>query len=147
ISVPVEVTTSGGDIGQCFSGVPGLTIMKCDGTDLFASLDTVEEATRHCCDGKGPVLLQATATRPYSHSLSDDQVYYRTREELDDEKNRDCNLRIENYLIESGIATEERLAELKLEWQAEVRAAAEAALVSPKPVPSDAMKFLYSEAP
>ncbi|CAN5369774.1 dehydrogenase E1 component subunit alpha/beta [soil metagenome] len=146
ISVPVEVTTAGGDIGAAFSGVPGLRIIRCDGTDLFEAVDACEEAVRHLRDGRGPVLLHAKVTRPYSHSLSDDQIYYRTKDELESEKRRDCLTKLEQTLVSMGIADEERIAELKAGWKKEVRGATERALAAKKPSAKDVMKNLYSTA-
>jgi len=144
ISVPVEVTTAGGDIGQCFSGVPGLRIMKCDGTDLVETLDTVAAAVRHLREGLGPVLLHAKVTRPYSHSLSDDHAYYRTREELALESERDCLRRTENLILERGYASLLEIESLKAECQREVREAANRALSARRAGPKDVMNHLYA---
>lgn len=143
ISVPVEVTFAGGDLGRCFSGVPGLEVMRCDGTDLLQSLDICEKAVAHARK-HGPVLLHAKVTRPYSHSLSDDQVYYRTAEELEIEKNRDCITRLERHFLDSGLLSEAKLDEIRKECQREVRQASERALAQRKPDPQTAMEHLYS---
>ncbi len=144
ISVPSEITFAGGDVSRCFSSVPGLAIMKCDGTDLLESLDISQKAVDHARAGKGPVLLHARVTRPYSHSLSDDQVYYRTAEELQIEKNNDCILKIERHFLDSGLLTDEKLAQIRTETQKEVRKASERALAAKKPDPSTAMDNLYA---
>ncbi|MCC6548089.1 dehydrogenase [Candidatus Sumerlaeota bacterium] len=143
ISVPVEVTLAGGNLGQCFSGMPGLEIMRCDGTDLLQSLDICEKAVAHARQ-HGPVLLHAKVTRPYSHSLSDDQVYYRTAEELQIEKNRDCITKLERHFLDTGLLSEELLASIRKECQAAVRQASERALAQKKPDASTAMEHLYS---
>lgn len=144
ISVPVEVTTAGGDIGRCFQGVPGLEVMRCDGTDLLESLDICEQAVEHVRSGKGPVLLHARVTRPYSHSLSDDHVYYRTAEELEIERNRDCILKLERSFLDNGLLSEEKLEEIKSACLADVKKASERALAAKKPDAATAMEFLYS---
>src|SRR5262245_9061384 len=45
ISVPVEVQTPGGDISKLVRSFPGLHVTSIDGTDFFASLDAMREAT------------------------------------------------------------------------------------------------------
>lgn len=146
ISVPVEVTTSGGNLGHCFSGMPDLLVLSCNGSDLVEALETVRQAVEHLRAGKGPVLLHAKVTRPYSHSLSDDQVYYRTKEELQIEKERDCMVVTERFLLESGILDDVSLVRLKEECRREVRAASDEAINAPKPSPSSVFDNLYSSA-
>ncbi len=144
ISVPREITTAGGDVARCFESVPGLTVMKCDGTDLLESLDRMEAAADHARAGSGPVLLHANVTRPYSHSLSDDQVYYRTREELEIEKNRDCIQRLEKQFVDNGLLSEDDLAAIRKECLGIVRRASEEALAARKPDPKDCEAHLYA---
>jgi 2-oxoisovalerate dehydrogenase E1 component len=47
ISVPVEVQTAGGDISRLVRSFPGLHVDSIDGTDFFASLRAMREATRY----------------------------------------------------------------------------------------------------
>jgi 2-oxoisovalerate dehydrogenase E1 component len=77
ISVPVEVQTAGGSIGKLVEVWPHLFYEKCDGTDPLASLATLRRAVAHCRARSGPALVQAMVTRPYSHSMSDDERAYR----------------------------------------------------------------------
>jgi len=67
ISVPVEVQTPGSDIARCLSAIPGLRIMKVDGTDPVASYKTMTEAVAHLRARKGPVLVHALVVRPDGH--------------------------------------------------------------------------------
>ena len=83
ISVPVEGQTAGGNIARLVSGFPNLhTFRKCDGTDFLASYAAM------CRGGRalpravtGPRWCTRTCTRPYSHSLSDDERLYKTTAE------------------------------------------------------------------
>src|SRR5438046_4897002 len=76
ISVPVEVQTPGGDISRLVRSFPGLHVDSIDGTDFFASLRSLREATAYVRARKGPALVHAHVIRPYSHSLSDDEKLY-----------------------------------------------------------------------
>jgi 2-oxoisovalerate dehydrogenase E1 component len=87
-------------------------------------------------------------TRPYSHSLSDDHRFYRTKEELESEAARDCLKTFARRLIENDVATDEDLAGIRESAREAVRLASEAALTEPKPPPTReaAISFLYSPA-
>lgn len=144
ISVPVELTTAGGSISKCFEAVPGLKVMTVDGTDLMECLDAAERAMDHLRAGKGPVLLHAKVTRPYSHSLSDDQIYYRTAEELEREKDGDCLTKVERVLVGRGIASDEQIAKMKEDWTKELRRTSEQVLDAKKPAKATVEDHLYS---
>ena len=83
ISVPVEVQTAGGDISRLVRSFPGLHVESVDGTDFFASLKAMREATAYVRARKGPAFVHARCVRPYSHSLSDDEKLYKTPAERD----------------------------------------------------------------
>src|SRR5277367_4289429 len=89
ISVPVEVQTAGGSISRLTKGFPDLHIAECDGTDPLESYGVLKEAVEHVRSRKGPALVHAQVTRPYSHSLSDDEKLYKTAEEREVEAHRD----------------------------------------------------------
>ena len=89
ISVPVEVNTAGGSISKLVTGFPGLYIQEVDGCDLLASLATMQRAVAYARERKGPAFVHAKVIRPYSHSLSDDEVFYRPQAERDADAARD----------------------------------------------------------
>jgi len=145
ISVPIEVQTAGGSISKLVSGFPGLHIVECDGTDVIESYRAAGEAIAYARARKGPALLHAHCTRPYSHSMSDDERAYRTEEERAVQDTRDPLARTRALLIEVGIATAEDLDALEAEIAAEVAQAADDALEFPQPGPESALRHLYSE--
>jgi len=144
ISVPVEVQTAGGSISQCMSGVPGLRIDEVDGCDPLASYETMKRATAHCRARNGPALVHAHVIRPYSHSMSDDERLYRTRNEREEEMERDPVVRFARFLIERGIITEEDVEKLGSEVDAEIQEAVERAAELPQPQPETATLYVYS---
>jgi 2-oxoisovalerate dehydrogenase E1 component len=145
ISVPVEVQTAGGSISKLVAGFPGLHIVECDGTDVVDSYRAAGEAIAYARARKGPAFIHAHCTRPYSHSMSDDERAYRTEKELAAQEARDPLTMTRALLIRTGIATSEELDALEAETKADVAAAADQALASPQPDPSTAMRHLYSE--
>src|SRR3954452_12365384 len=70
ISVPVEKQTPGGNISALLEGFPNLLRLEVDGTDFIASYKAVREAAEYCKARRGPALVHAHCTRPYSHALS-----------------------------------------------------------------------------
>jgi len=145
ISVPIEVQTAGGSISRLASSFPGLHIVECDGTDLVDSYRAAGEAITYARQRRGPAMLHAHTTRPYSHSLSDDERAYRTADEREEQDGRDPLMRARALLIEAGAATPEELDALEGNIEADVAAAAVEALEAPQPDPSTAMRHLYSE--
>ena len=73
ISVPVEFQTAGGNVARLLEGFPGLLRLEVDGTDFCESYRVMKQAADYCRQGHGPALVRASVTRPYSHSLSDDE--------------------------------------------------------------------------
>jgi 2-oxoisovalerate dehydrogenase E1 component len=144
ISVPVEVQTAGGDISKLVSSFPGLFVQSIDGTDFLASYRAMFDAVAYARARKGPALVHATVTRPYSHSLSDDEKLYKTAEERASEARRDPIARMASFLKREGLATEADLVSIAQEIDAEVNAAAEDAKKADKPAADTASLYVYS---
>src|SRR6266581_9087001 len=90
ISVPVEVQTAGGSVSKLVRNFPGLLVEEVDGCDPVASYDVLLRASEYVRQRKGPALVHAHVTRPYSHSLSDDEVLYKPPREREEEARHDC---------------------------------------------------------
>jgi 2-oxoisovalerate dehydrogenase E1 component len=144
ISVPVEVQTAGGDISQLVRGFPGLHVESIDGTDFFASARALREATAYVRSRRGPAFVHAHVTRPYSHSLSDDERLYKPPAEREDEAKRDPIVRFSACLRSASLATDEELATILDGVEREVNEAALAALAAAKPAKNTAELWLYS---
>ena len=144
ISVPVEVQTAGGSISKLTSGFPGLHIEECDGTDPLASYAALTRAVAWCRARKGPALVHAHVTRPYSHSLSDDEKLYRTPAEREEEARRDPIPRFGLFLVREGILDEKEVEAIEAEVDREVREAADQALAAEPPAPASILQWVYS---
>src|ERR687885_801010 len=123
ISVPVEVNTAGGSISKLLTGFPGLHIQEVDGCDLLASYDVMRRAVDYARKRKGPALVHAHVIRPYSHSLSDDEVLYRPPEEREADARRGPVTAFPKWLLAQGHASEEDIRRIQEEVDAEVLAA------------------------
>jgi 2-oxoisovalerate dehydrogenase E1 component len=144
ISVPVEAQTPGGDISRLVRSFPGLHLETVDGTDFLASHRAMCAAAAHVRARKGPALVHAHVTRPYSHSLSDDEKLYKTPAEREDEARRDPITRLAEFLRSNHIATEAELHQMLVDVEAEVNAAAAAALHAARPARETAVLWVYS---
>ncbi|MHB1296992.1 MAG: alpha-ketoacid dehydrogenase subunit alpha/beta [Gemmatimonadaceae bacterium] len=144
ISVPVEVNTAGGSISRLVASFPGLFIQEVDGCDLIASYEVLQKAVAYARERKGPALVHAKVIRPYSHSLSDDEVMYRPEAEREADAARDPLTTFPKFLVSEGYATEAELARIQEEVEAEVLAATDEALPQPQPGPETVHFGVYS---
>src|SRR5690348_14557579 len=144
ISVPVEVNTPGGSISKLLTGFPGLNIQQVDGCDLIASYDALRRAVDYARKRKGPALVHAKVIRPYSHSLSDDEVLYRPPEEREADANVDPLNTFPKWLVAEGHATEADIRRIQQEVDDEVQAATDTALAAPQPGPETVYNHVFS---
>jgi 2-oxoisovalerate dehydrogenase E1 component len=148
ISVPTEVQYPGGDVAALLGGWKehGLLVLdNVDGLDPIASYDALALATAHARARRGPALVRARVSRPYSHSLSDDEQAYKTAAEREQEARTDPLATYPARLLELGDLTPASLDRLKAEIQEEVDLAWEEALAGPPAEPGSGARHLYSE--
>jgi len=144
ISVPVEVQTAGGSVSKLVRSFPNLLVREVDGCDPLASLSVLGEAAAWCRSRQGPAFVHAHVIRPYSHSLSDDEGFYRTAAEREQDARRDPLVLVPRRLVADGVASEDDLASLRDEVDREVNAAADAALAAAVPAPESVRRHVYS---
>ncbi len=144
ISVPVEAQTAGGSISGLVKDWPNLHHEEVDGTDFEACFEAFGKAVDHCRKRQGPALIHAHVIRPYSHSMSDDEAAYRPQAERDAEALRDPIDRLSEKLLADELLSQQELDELKAQWEAEVKAAAEEAEQYPQPAHHKVYENVYS---
>jgi 2-oxoisovalerate dehydrogenase E1 component len=144
ISVPVEVNTAGGSISKLVTGFPGLHIEDVDGCDPIAAYEAFGRAVAYCRARRGPALVHSHVIRPYSHSLSDDEVMYKPGPDREAEARRDPVTTFPAKLIEDGAATADELHAIEAEVAAAVEAAAETALAAPQPPVAQVLRYVYA---
>ncbi len=145
ISVPIEEQTAGGTPYKLAAGYEGLSRMRVDGTDFFASAAAAQAAIQHIRDGKGPVCLVADVVRLLPHSSSDDHTKYRTPDELEADRKIDPIDRLEAALIGEGILAEADAEALQEEVHEEVDEATEWAKRQDDPSPETAGDHVFFE--
>ncbi|MBZ5695713.1 MAG: dehydrogenase E1 component subunit alpha/beta [Acidobacteriia bacterium] len=144
ISVPVEAQTAGGSISKLVSNFPHLAVEECDGTDPLASYAVLGRAVEHCRARRGPALVHAHVTRPYSHSLSDDERFYKTPEEREAEAHRDPIPNFGLFLVREGILEESEMEALEAEVEREILEATDRALAAELPHADSIYGGVYS---
>jgi len=145
ISVPIEEQTAGGTPYKLAAGYEGLSRMRVDGTDFFASASAAQAAIQHIRDGRGPVCLVADVVRLLPHSSSDDHTKYRTPDELEADRKIDPIARMEAALIDEGVLTKDEAEALQEEVHETVDAAAEWAKQQDDPDPETATDHVFFE--
>jgi 2-oxoisovalerate dehydrogenase E1 component len=146
ISVPVEVNTPGGNISKLVANFPNFHFAEIDGTDAEACLRAFQAAAEHCRAGLGPAFVHGHCTRPYSHSLSDDDKLYRSAAEREADAMRDPIAKMQMRLLREGVLSADEINALEQQLDREVAEAADRALAAPLPDIASIPRHVYSEA-
>ncbi len=144
ISTPVEVNTPGGNISRLVANFPNFFFAEVDGTDPVESYAAMTKAVAHCRARKGPAFVHGHVTRPYSHSLSDNDKLYRPAAELEAENLRDPLPKLQLRLLREGAIDEEGITRLEKVVDDEIQAAADRALRAPFAGADTIYRYVYS---
>jgi len=107
-----------------------------DGMDPAAVHDAVSRAAEHIRSGEGPFYLEVKTYRYKGHSVSD-PAKYRTKEEVQEYKDRDPVNMTESHILKEKIATEDEIKEIKSNAKKEIDDAVKFAEESPYPDPAE----------
>src|SRR5687767_2528208 len=116
-------------------GVPGERV---DGMDVLATRECVAEHLRMAREDRQPTLVEALTYRFRGHSAADPEVY-RTKEEVQQWRERDPIVTYSDLLKEAGVADDKKLEEIDGQALEVVDEAVEFADGSPEP----ALESLY----
>ncbi|HSI05831.1 MAG TPA: dehydrogenase E1 component subunit alpha/beta [Myxococcota bacterium] len=144
ISVPVEVQTAGASISKLLSGYPNLLRIEFDGCCPEESYAAWHRGVAHARERKGPVLMHSHVVRPYSHSLSDDESFYRAKAERDEDAKRDPIVTYRKRLIDEFDIPEKKIKDIEAQIAIELEEAKEKALTAQPPTPESAATFVFS---
>ncbi len=101
---------------------------------------SLQRAAGYCRERKGPALVHAHVTRPYSHSLSDDDKLYKCPSEREAEAQRDPLPKFGLFLIREGLLSEKEIEQSEAEVDREIIEATDRAL--PAALPSKDSDYL-----
>jgi len=115
-----------------------------DGMNIEAIHNAVEEAAERARKGNGPTLLEFRTYRYKGHSMSD-PAKYRTREEVQEYKERDPIEQVKKSILAKKFATEEELKKIDDEQKALVAESVKFSEESEFPPASDAYTHVYAD--
>ena len=122
-------------------GIPGFTVDGNDADDMFAHVSAAIERARA---GEGPTLLECKTFRFFGHVLGDDD-FYMTKEEMAAALAHDPLPLLRARLIAEGHASEEDLAAMQTEIEAEVAAGQAFGMASPPPSLDELRRDVFAE--
>ena len=115
-----------------------------DAMNVEAVHEAVARAATRARAGEGPTLLEFRTYRYKGHSMSDPQKY-RTKEEVEEYKQRDPIEQVRKTILEKKIATEKDLEAIEQKVNGKVDESVKFAEESKFPDPSEAMHDIYAE--
>jgi TPP-dependent pyruvate/acetoin dehydrogenase alpha subunit len=121
------------------NGIPGVRVEE---NDVEAVHEAAGAAVERARSGEGPSLLEIHTVRMWGHFEGDAQAY--RGDELETLDDRDPIPRYAATLIELGELTDDDVATIKTEADAEVDSAIEFATSSPEPTPEDALRHVFA---
>lgn len=124
-------------------GFPGVRV---DGSDTLEVYRVVKEAHDRAMRGEGPTLIEVITYRISPHSSSDDDLLYRTKDEVEKHRGQDGILQFKQYLLEHKLWSDEQEAELLEQMKREIHEATNYADKAPYPKSEDALLHVYAES-
>ena len=107
-STPYEYAVAGKSVADRAAGykMPGISVDGQSAMDMYEVSKTAIERARK---GKGPTLIEAKTYRYKGHFGADNPLTYRSEDEENYYKDRDCIERLKNYLLLNEITNQEKL--------------------------------------
>jgi 2-oxoisovalerate dehydrogenase E1 component len=146
ISVPKADQTANEFVCDNFTGFKNLQIIKCDGKDIFDSMNAMMTAREHALKHSEPVIVHAMCVRIGNHSNSDNHEWYRDAKEIADAKAQDPLPKFKEDLLKAKIFTEKEIEKIEVEAKATLLDAHTKAVKAPNPTPESIFDFVVPEA-
>ena len=145
ISTPLHLQMAQPEIWKRAAGY-GMPGKRFNGFDPIESYGAVNEALERARSGGGPTLLEGMCYRYLAHSTDDNDMTYRTKEEVNAHRKDDPVPRFEKILLETGVMTDKDIAAMRKDILHETNEATDKAEALPYPVAEDLYKHLYEGA-
>ena len=120
--------------------MPGVTV---DGQDAIAVWEAAATAVERARRGEGPSLIECMTYRYYGHHQGDDTARYRTREEEQAARDRDCIRRFREQMLDQHLLTSAELDVIEAASRKKIDDAVAFAESSPLPKPPDLFTDVY----
>ncbi|MBU3822789.1 transketolase [Flavobacteriaceae bacterium XHP0103] len=128
ISVHAKYQTTKENISEILKGFQrdnkgdGFEILRVKGWDYPNCIETFQEAGNIAREEHVPVLIHVQElTQPQGHSTSGSHERYKDKNRLAWEAENDCNAKMREWIIESGIATNETLTSIERNIKRQVK--------------------------
>jgi 2-oxoisovalerate dehydrogenase E1 component len=145
ISVPKSDQTANPRAADNFLAFKNLSVIYCNGKDIFNSMNAMTKARKQAIDTCRPVIVHANCIRIGSHSNSDKQELYRSSEELKEVRMLDPLEKFRKILLYSGKFSEGELAAIEEDVKQIIAAAHKNALAAPDPAPESIERFVIPD--
>jgi 2-oxoisovalerate dehydrogenase E1 component alpha subunit len=143
ISMSIEKQTRGRICDRALGyGFPGIRV---DGNDPLEVYRVVSEARERAVSGQGPTLIEIMTYRVTAHSTSDNDMAYRTKEEVDLHRGKDSLPVYKQYLVDAGLWSEEQETKLQADIRATIDEGNEYAEKAAFQPVEDAFRHVYAE--
>jgi len=141
-ATPVEYAVPIKDIADRAAGynMPGVVV---DGQDVVAVWETTDAAVRRARAGAGPSLIECKTYRYYGHHQGDDPRRYRTAEEEQAARDRDCIKRFREWTTTENLLTPAELDAIEAANRALLDEAVAFAEASPLPEAGELYTDVY----
>ena len=145
-STPVEYALSVPNVADRAAGygMPGFHV---DGMDVFAVYEAAGQAVARARAGLGPTLMECRTYRYYGHTVFDNPLTYRTKEEEAFWHGRDPLKLFRERVTPEGLLTVEELDRIDTEADQQMEDAIKFADASPLPDPSQLYEDVYVSYP
>ena len=146
MSTPTEYALSISQVSDRAAGydMPGIHV---DGMDVFAVYDAAGAAVARARAGDGPSLLECETYRYYGHTVFDNPLTYRSKEEEDHWRARDPIQHFRNTILPEGDLTAEELDQIDQEASVLMDEAIKFADESPLPEEAEIYQDVYVSYP
>jgi 2-oxoisovalerate dehydrogenase E1 component len=145
ISVPKSDQTANPRVSDNFLAFKNLSVIYCNGKDIFNSMNAMLKAKQTILEKGKPVIVHANCIRIGSHSNSDRQELYRSPEELQEARMLDPLVKFRKILLYSEKFTEAELTAIEEEITKQISAANKKVLAAPDPDPASIFNFVMAE--
>lgn len=124
-------------------GIPGVTV---DGNDIKAVYEAVTEAVARARRGEGPTLIENKTYRWKGHSKSDKNLY-RTKEEIEQWREKDPIARYMAELLEAKTLTQKQMDSIRDEAEKTIVESVKFGMAGEEPKVEEILKGVYALSP
>lgn len=144
ISTHVSRSTSVKNIGDraVAYNMPGTVV---DGNDVIAVYKAANEAVNRARKGEGPTLVECKTYRWTGHHVGEPGTAYRTKDEVEEWRERCPINRLKSILLQDGILKEKEIEEIEADANLRVEEAIKFAEESPYPPLDDISEYVYAD--